>query len=74
MKEAFQDHGSQRRVVLLNGLGGIGKYQLAVAFLKQHREIYPAIFWFNGKNEDTLKQSLKAWLSVYTTNIHLQHY
>ena len=57
IKEAFQDHGSQRKVVLLCGLGGIGKTQLAVAFLKRHRDIYPAIFWFNGKNEDTLKQS-----------------
>lgn len=57
IKEAFQDHGSQRKVVLLCGLGGIGKTQLAVAFFKRHRDTYPAIFWFNGKNEDTLKQS-----------------
>ncbi len=57
MKEAFQDHGSQREVVLLCGLGGIGKTQLAVAFLKRHRDIYSAVFWLNGKNEDTLKQS-----------------
>lgn len=57
IEEAFQDHGSQRKVVLLCGLGGIGKTQLAVAFLKRHRDTYPAIFWFNGKNEDTLKQS-----------------
>ena len=57
IKEAFQDHGPQRKVVLLYGLGGIGKTQLAVAFLKQYKDIYPAIFWLNGKNEDTLKQS-----------------
>ena len=57
IKEAFQDRGSQRKVVLLCGLGGIGKTQLAVAFLKEHRDIYPAIFWLNGKTEDTLKQS-----------------
>ncbi len=57
IKEAFQDHGSQRKIVLLCGLGGIGKTQLAVAFLKRHRDIYSAIFWLNGKDEDTLKQS-----------------
>ena len=56
MKEAFQDHGSQQKVVLL-GLGGTGKTQLAITFLKKHRDIYPAIFWLNGKNEDTLKRS-----------------
>ena len=55
IKEAFQDHVSQRKVVLLCGLGGIGKTQLAVAFLKRHRDIYPAIFWFNGKNERSVR-------------------
>lgn len=53
----FQDYGSQRKVVLLCGLGGIGKTQLAVEFLKAHKDIYSAIFWLNGKNEDTLKES-----------------
>lgn len=57
MEEAFHDYGSQRKVVLLCGLGGKGKTQLAVAFLKAHRDVYSAMFWLNGKNEDTLKQS-----------------
>ena len=57
LKETFQDHGSPRKVVTLCGLGGIGKTQLAVAFLKGNRDIFSAIFWLNGKNEDTLKQS-----------------
>ncbi|KAA6410089.1 MAG: nb-arc and tpr domain [Lasallia pustulata] len=57
IKEAFQGDGSQRTVVLLHGLGGIGKTQLAVTFVKEHRDTYSAIFWLNGKNEDTLKQS-----------------
>ncbi|KAA6413191.1 MAG: hypothetical protein FRX48_02935 [Lasallia pustulata] len=57
IKEAFQGDGSQRAVVLLHGLGGIGKTQLAVTFVKEHRDTYSAIFWLNGKNEDTLKQS-----------------
>lgn len=57
IKKAFQGLGSQRKVVILCGLGGIGKTQLAVASMKEHRDIYPAIFWLNGQNEDTLKQS-----------------
>ena len=57
IKEAFQGNGSQRKVVILHGLGGIGKTQLAIAYIKEHRDIYSAIFWLNGKNEDTLKQS-----------------
>ena len=57
IKHAFQHVGSQRKVVLLHGLGGIGKTQLAVAFVKQHKDTYSAVFWLDGKNEDTLKQS-----------------
>lgn len=57
IKHAFQHVGSQRKVVLLHGLGGIGKTQLAVAFVKEHKDTRSAVFWLNGKNEDTLKQS-----------------
>jgi len=57
IKEAFEGDLSQRTVVLLHGLGGIGKTQLAVTFVKEHKDTYSAIFWLNGKNEDTLKQS-----------------
>ncbi|MCJ1268875.1 hypothetical protein MMC22_008763 [Lobaria immixta] len=57
VKKAFQDVGSRRKVVLLRGLGGIGKTQLAAAFVKEHRDVYSAVFWLNGKNEDTLKGS-----------------
>ena len=57
IKEAFQGNGSRRSTVVLQGLGGIGKTQLAVTFLKQQRDTYSAIFWLNGKNENVLKQS-----------------
>ncbi|KAF2804401.1 tetratricopeptide repeat domain-containing protein [Mytilinidion resinicola] len=46
-----------RRTVVLHGLGGIGKTQLAVAYAKLHRADYSAIFWLNIKDEDSLKQS-----------------
>ncbi|MCJ1271049.1 hypothetical protein MMC22_010948 [Lobaria immixta] len=57
INEAFQGNGSQRKVVILHGLGGMGKTQLAVAYIKEQRDTYSAIFWLNGENEDTLKQS-----------------
>lgn len=46
-----------RRIVVLHGLGGIGKTQLAVAYAKAHQADYSAIFWLNIKDEDSLKQS-----------------
>lgn len=46
-----------RRVVVLHGLGGIGKTQLAVAYAKRYRDEYSAIFWFNIKDEASIQQS-----------------
>lgn len=43
--------------MVLHGLGGIGKTQLAVAYTKLRRADYSAIFWLNIKNEDSLKYS-----------------
>jgi hypothetical protein len=46
-----------RRLVVLHGLGGIGKTQLSIAYAKRHKDSYSAIFWLNIKDEDSLKQS-----------------
>jgi hypothetical protein len=46
-----------RRTVVLHGLGGIGKTQLAIAYAKRHKGSYTAMFWLNSKDEDSLKQS-----------------
>jgi len=54
--EALSGDGS-RHTVVLHGLGGIGKTQLAVAYAKRHKDNYSAIFWLNIKDEDSLKQS-----------------
>ncbi|MCJ1430387.1 hypothetical protein MMC29_008305 [Sticta canariensis] len=57
IKEAFQGDGSHRETVILQGLGGIGKTQLAAAFVKERRDYYSAMFWLNGTNEDILKKN-----------------
>ncbi len=46
-----------RRVVVLYGLGGIGKTQLSITYTKRYMDNYSAIFWLNIKDEDSLKQS-----------------
>jgi hypothetical protein len=43
-------------VVLLQELGGIGKTQLAVSFLKRHVDSYWAVVWLDAKTEDALRQ------------------
>ena len=47
----------QRKVVVVHGLGGIGKTQLAVEFARKHHHRFSAVFWLDGSSEASLKQS-----------------
>lgn len=46
-----------RRVVVLHRLGGIGKTQLTVEYIKRHRDEHSAVFWFNIKDKASIEQS-----------------
>ena len=48
-----------RKVLILGGMGGIGKTQLAIAYSKRHRDFYSSAFWLNATSEATLKTSLR---------------
>lgn len=42
----------------LNGLGGIGKTQIAIEYCFRHRNDYDVIWWINSEDSDTLKAQL----------------
>jgi hypothetical protein len=48
-------HVNSRSVVILHGLGGIGKTQLAIKYALRHKDKYTATFWVNANDEDSLK-------------------
>ncbi|RYP46151.1 hypothetical protein DL768_007626 [Monosporascus sp. mg162] len=50
-----ETHG--RRIVTLHGLGGIGKTQLAIAYIQRYHREYSATIWLNARDETSLKQS-----------------
>ncbi|KAK5308775.1 hypothetical protein LTR93_012392, partial [Exophiala xenobiotica] len=58
MRRLLQGHKSRSSVVL-HGLGGIGKTQLAIKYAIRHKEKYTAIFWLNANDEDSLKLSFR---------------
>ncbi|RHZ58905.1 hypothetical protein CDV55_105072 [Aspergillus turcosus] len=51
-----------RKVVILHGLGGIGKTQLAIQFARRYKNEFSAVFWLNGRNWETLVRSLASYL------------
>jgi hypothetical protein len=48
----------QRKVFVVHGLGGMGKTQLCVEYVRQHKADFTAIFWLDGSSKDALRQSL----------------
>lgn len=49
----------RRRILVLGGMGGIGKTQMAIYFAKQNQDSYSSIFWLNATNETTMANSLR---------------
>lgn len=47
----------RQKVVVIYGMGGIGKTQLAVEFARKHLHRFSAVFWLDGLSEASLKQS-----------------
>jgi hypothetical protein len=55
----------RRQIVVLHGLGGIGKTQLAAEFVREQHHNFSAVFWLDGSSEASLKQSfaeILQWL------------
>jgi hypothetical protein len=42
-------------------MGGIGKTQLAVDFMRRHRDTFSSVFWLDGRSEDRLRQSVAGY-------------
>ncbi|RYP55992.1 hypothetical protein DL770_010860 [Monosporascus sp. CRB-9-2] len=53
-----QSQNTRQKKVILYGLGGMGKTQLAVEFARRHHRQFTSVFWLDGRSEDRLKQSI----------------
>lgn len=62
MKEILQpgDTSRKQRRLIVGGIGGIGKTQLAIAYANHHDNEYKSVFWLNAASEATLKDSLRS--------------
>ncbi|OAA34539.1 Tetratricopeptide-like helical [Metarhizium rileyi] len=47
----------RRRSVVIQGIGGMGKTQLALAYIRRNQSDHTAVIWFNAKDEMAIHQS-----------------
>ncbi|KAF2185997.1 hypothetical protein K469DRAFT_574669 [Zopfia rhizophila CBS 207.26] len=53
----------RRRILVVHGLGGVGKTQLAAGFARRHQHSFTSVFWLDGSSGGSLKQSIAACAS-----------
>ena len=58
MKKYFEESPDQP-CLLLHGIGGIGKTQLAITYARKHAHHYTSMFWLNAESEATLNSSFR---------------
>lgn len=52
-----KDHG--QRIVVVQGLKGIGKTRLAAEYARLHKEDYSAVFWLDATEEASLREGFR---------------
>ncbi len=57
MVRVCYDNGSVPHALVLYGLGGAGKTQLALDFVETHKTAYNPIFWLDAKSAETVRSS-----------------
>lgn len=50
----------RRRSVVLHGLGGTGKTQLTLEYIRRHQADYTAVIWWNARDETTINRSVSV--------------
>jgi hypothetical protein len=64
-KYLHPDHkAKEQRRLVLGGMGGIGKTQLAIAYAESGRGSYTSVFWLNAVSETALKDSFRSIASL----------
>jgi Mrp family chromosome partitioning ATPase len=53
---------NRRQILILHGMGGIGKTQLAVEFARKHETSYSSVFFIDADSKDSL---LRSFLAIY---------
>jgi hypothetical protein len=61
---------SGRRIMILHGIAGIGKTQLAANFVKQNQCNFSSVFWLDVSNTVAMTRSIAAAVARIRTHLH----
>lgn len=64
LSEGFKDK-SKRKIIILSGMGGVGKTQVALKYAETSQDEYDAVFWLNAASAETLDNTVSELLAVY---------
>lgn len=65
IEDCFKEKTS-RSVLMLYGLDGVGKTQLAVQYAEKHRHDYSAIIWIDATSVSSMEDDCKRILTAYS--------
>lgn len=54
------DACAEPKRVVLGGIGGVGKTQLAIAYARRHKQTYASVIWLNATSKSTLSASIRS--------------
>jgi hypothetical protein len=71
-----KDHRCQRNMIVLQGMGGMGKSQTTLEYVHRNKDDYSAIIWIDATNPGTVETSarriMNELISHYATKYHGQ--
>lgn len=59
MGNILQPEQPKQQRLVLGGIGGVGKTQLAIAYAERFRQRYDTVFWLNATSQQTLNADLR---------------
>ena len=71
LRDPVPDDGRKTRVIAVYGAGGVGKSQLVLNYIQQHRHEYAAVFWVEAGSKAAIERDfIQIYQLLYNVHNH----